>query len=207
MILKKSKTYPLFRLVVSSHTLALTLFILLGGLLFFGPSPAVSAAPPQCFNHDGSQSRACQNVGVQLLDDKCYTEYRGGPSGTLMGYNETSCNDPTDRDQDGNAGGAGASQGTSQPTYTPNDCNEQPVNKNNCGIVRYIVIFIQLLSGIASVVIVASIIYGGIQYSMAGSDPQKTASAKDRIRNAIIALVFFIFGFALLNFLVPGGVL
>lgn len=95
--------------------------------------------------------------------------------------------------------------------YLPNDCVSEerggPVDSSNCGILRYLVIFINVLSALAGIAIVGSIIYGGIQYSMAGSDPQKVSEAKGRIRNAIIALMFFLFMYALLNYLVPGGVL
>lgn len=78
---------------------------------------------------------------------------------------------------------------------------------NHCGILDYLTTAIDVLVGLAGVAIVGSIVYGGIQYSMAGSDPQKVAVSKDRIRNAIIALILLLFGFAILNYLVPGGVL
>lgn len=95
------------------------------------------------------------------------------------------------------------------PTYSANDCNATGgnINQGNCGIIRYLVMFINILSAIVGVVVVSSIIYGGIQYSMAGSDPSKIGEAKNRIRNALIALLFFIFGYSFLNYLVPGGVL
>ena len=98
--------------------------------------------------------------------------------------------------------------GDTMPDYKEaGDCEDANVTANNCGIVKYIVIFINTLTALAGVAIVGSIVYGGIQYSMAGSDPQKVAASKDRIRNAIIALILLLFGFAILNYLVPGGVL
>ncbi len=95
------------------------------------------------------------------------------------------------------------------PTSVPNDCNATGgnINQGNCGIIRYLVMFINILSALVGIVVVGSIIYGGIQYSMAGSDPSKIGEAKNRIRNALIALLFFIFGYSFLNYLVPGGVL
>lgn len=92
-----------------------------------------------------------------------------------------------------------------EPDYDANDCKE--VTADGCGIIKYLVIFINILSALAGVAIAGSIAYGGIQYSMAGNDPQKVSAAKARIRNAIIALLFFIFGYGFLNFLVPGGLL
>lgn len=93
----------------------------------------------------------------------------------------------------------------------PNDCKGDPathqVNKDNCKIIGYIVLLIQVLSAIVGIVVVIMIIVGGIQYSASGDDPQAVAAAKKRIMNAVIAIVFYIFGFAILQYLVPGGVL
>ena len=91
-----------------------------------------------------------------------------------------------------------------------NDCDPEgsaQINKENCGIIKYLVMFINVLSAIAGIVIVGSIVAAGIQYSSGGSEPHKISAAKNRIRNAIIALLFFLFGYALLNYLIPGGVL
>ena len=74
-------------------------------------------------------------------------------------------------------------------------------------IVKYINPFIVFMSALVSVAVVASIIIGGIQYSSSAGDPGKAAAAKDRIRNAIIALIVFIALDAMLNFLLPGGIL
>lgn len=111
------------------------------------------------------------------------------------------------------AAGAGtdalcAQAGNSQePQYVATDCEGESLSEDNCGILRYLVLFINVLSGLAGIAIAAAIIYGGIQYSSAGSDPQKVSAAKNHIRNAIFALLFFIFGYGILNWLVPGGVL
>ncbi len=110
-------------------------------------------------------------------------------------------------------GSSTATSNTDQPNYKMGDCqgtsynNNDSRDDNDCGIVKYIVLFINLLSALVGVVVVGSIIYGGIQYSTAGSDPQKVSAAKSRIRNAIIALTFFLFSYSILNYLVPGGVL
>lgn len=72
---------------------------------------------------------------------------------------------------------------------------------------KYINPFVAFLSGIAGLIIVISIVAGGVQYSAAGGDPSKVAAAKKRITNAIIALVALIFLFAFLQWLVPGGLI
>lgn len=86
-------------------------------------------------------------------------------------------------------------------------CNDTNINKDNCAIIAYLVDFIRILSGLVGVVVVIMITVGGIQYSTARDNPQATAAAKDRITNAILALVFYLFIFAFLQYIVPGGVL
>lgn len=67
--------------------------------------------------------------------------------------------------------------------------------------------FIQFLSYGVGLVVVGSIIVGGIQYSASRGDPQATAMAINRIRSSLIALIIYIFGYAFLNYLLPGFVL
>ena len=64
---------------------------------------------------------------------------------------------------------------------------------------------IRFLSVGVGIVVVGSIIVAGIQYTISRGDPQATANALKRVTNAAIALAMYIFAFALLNFLVPGG--
>lgn len=71
---------------------------------------------------------------------------------------------------------------------------------------KYINPFVRLLTAAVGVLAVLMIVIGGVQYSSAGSDPQKVAAAKQRIINAIIGLVAYIFLFGFLNWVVPGGI-
>lgn len=64
---------------------------------------------------------------------------------------------------------------------------------------------IRFLSFGVGLVLVASIIYAGIQYSSSEGSPEATMAAKKRIQNAIIGLVFYLFIFAFVQYLVPGG--
>lgn len=66
---------------------------------------------------------------------------------------------------------------------------------------------IRILSNLVGFVIIASIIYGGIQYIGSRGDPQSTAMAVNRIRSSLFALLLFIFGYAILNYLIPAGFL
>ncbi len=65
---------------------------------------------------------------------------------------------------------------------------------------------VNFLSAGVGIVVVGVIIFGGIQYMAAGDNPQAVTAAKKRIANAFIALLAFIFMFAFLQWLIPGGV-
>lgn len=66
---------------------------------------------------------------------------------------------------------------------------------------------IRFLSFGVGLVLVASLAYAGVQYTMSRDDPKAVGEAKGRIQSTIGALLLFIFGFALLNYLIPAGVL
>jgi len=84
--------------------------------------------------------------------------------------------------------------------------NGKCADVNNCDIIKeYIQPFINFLAALVGVAVVISIVIGGIQYGSSAGDPSKVTAAKNRIRNAIIALVTFLFLYTLLNFLIPGG--
>lgn len=93
----------------------------------------------------------------------------------------------------GGGGGGGASGG---------NCS----TLSKCDLItKYINPLINFLAALVGIAVVISIIIGGIQYGSSAGDPQKVSAAKNRIRNAIVALVTFMFLYALLNFLMPGG--
>lgn len=146
--------------------------------------PNVSAvACPDGF--DGGSINQIENSG------SCDDHRTGGPEADSVEANQTA--DPT--------GGANLEA----------DCNEDTngngtvLDSKDCGIVGYIVTITNVLSAVVGIVIVIMIAVGGIQYSMARDDPQAVNAAKTRIRNAILALVFYLFMFAFLQYLVPGG--
>jgi hypothetical protein len=79
-------------------------------------------------------------------------------------------------------------------------------NLSQCDLINsYINPFVNFLSALVGVGVVTSIIIGGIQYSSSGGDPSKVTAAKNRIRNAIVALIAFLLLYGMLNFLIPGG--
>lgn len=73
-------------------------------------------------------------------------------------------------------------------------------------IVVYLTMFLKLLARLLGGVIVLMLVIAGIQYITSAGDPGLVKGAKDRITNAITALVLFAFMYAILNFLIPGGI-
>ena len=76
----------------------------------------------------------------------------------------------------------------------------------NCGIMEYVIIIINILSAVVGVIVVIMIVIGGIQYTSARDNPQAVAGARERIMNALLALVFYLGITAFLQWVVPGGV-
>lgn len=74
-----------------------------------------------------------------------------------------------------------------------------------CFISKYVNPFIKFFAGVVGVFVVISLVWGGIQYASSADDPSKVSAAKQRIMNAIIALLAFFMLFAFLQWIVPGG--
>lgn len=198
-----SKKINVLRIVLAVALFSLTLFFMntraVRVLDVVGvQTGVVHAADPGCYTRadDGSYTPSdCGSVAPAsdaLGDGKCYSRQLAHPGFTP--YVERVCDD------------INMGSGTEEPQFVKNDCNEATLNETNCGIVKYLKIFINVLSTVVGVVVVASIVYGAIQYSSAGGDPQKVSAAKKRILGAIIALFMFIFMYAFIQYLVPGGI-
>lgn len=57
------------------------------------------------------------------------------------------------------------------------------------------------------IIITLAIVISGIQYATAQGDPGTVKKARTRIFNAVVALLLYLFSFAILNYLVPGGLI
>ena len=75
----------------------------------------------------------------------------------------------------------------------------------NNPIIDMLFAVLRILSNGVGLVIVGSIIVGGIQYTTSAGDPQASAKAIGRIRATVIALGLYIFAYPLLNYLLPLG--
>lgn len=178
----------------------------------FNPAGLVSVP---CDDAIRLQFKALYHDGYNLEQGSCYIIASDGPtSQTCQSHDSTVRVAQLNGDgggEEGGGGGAGGGGGEEEasvavPTETTkNDCQDG-LTKDNCGIIKWIVAAIQITSVIAGVVIIGAIVVGGIQYSTSGDDPQAVAKAKGRIYNAVLALVVFVFGFAFLQWIVPGGI-
>lgn len=98
-------------------------------------------------------------------------------------------------------------ESTTSIPAAPQDCVASDLSSSNCGIIKMIVTITNIVAGLAGLVIVGTLIWGGILYSSAGSDPSKVQAAKNKVVAGISALLLLIFGYAIVQWLVPGGLL
>lgn len=112
-------------------------------------------------------------------------------------------------------GAGGASEDDSLPTVDCKNgvtfdeghscCPPGSTDYKSCLFKKYINPFINFLSALVVVVVIIGIIYGAVQVSSSGGDPQKATSGKNHIRNALFGLLAYILFYAFLQFMVPGG--
>jgi hypothetical protein len=86
-----------------------------------------------------------------------------------------------------------------------NDPGCSDISKNP--IYVYMKNIINIMTVGVAIVVVLMIVIRGLQYSWARDNAQKTTEAKDGIVNAIVAILLYIFAYAILNFLIPGGLI
>ena len=89
-----------------------------------------------------------------------------------------------------------------EPGNTNPDC--KPATQAD--LLKLIQNIIKFLAAGVGVVVTTMFAYSGFRYLTAGNNPSQVADAKSHISNALIALLLYIFGMALLNFIVPGGI-
>ncbi len=97
--------------------------------------------------------------------------------------------------------GTGGGAGCGSVSTNIIDCDStggDPVSGLVIGVINFLAVGV----GIA---VVGGIIWGGMLYASSNGDPGKTKQGISVIVNAIIGLLLFIFMYAILNFIVPGG--
>lgn len=203
----------MFKYENSKHSKTLVMTILALGVnvsfflaVFTSPLLALETppTPKRCESIQGlNQQSACILEVEREIDAQC-----SGQSGAER--DECAA---TIRNQESSSGGSLDEELRKQraEVNAKNDCirkeGEASLTKENCGIVRYLLIFVNVLSGLVGIVVVIMIAVRGIQYIGARENPQMTASARLGILWAVLALILYLFVFAFLQWLVPGGVI
>lgn len=180
------------------------------------PSP-VYAAPSGCYNQIVNGDRVSTIATSCPAAEQATIDASTGPVCFSRGdgsdpFSRDDCDSITEGSADVDAGSAGQQQNaelnaTSITDAVDADCTADALDSSNCGIIAYVVIIINVLSALAGLVIVGSIMVAGYTYMTARDNAGQIMKAKMRIVWTLAALALFIFMYGLLNFLVPGGVL
>ena len=188
---------------IKKIVLILSAFLSLG---FFGSIPALAAG-------DGAKNPACTGIqkDPKISCAECYPDSGNAPSlcnchpeyhyGAPLTTEElASCEKCNQAGLEHIVDNKGASPDQKQAANSKlQDCLQ------NNQITKDINIFVDVLSALATIVIIGTLIAGGIQYSMAGN-PQAATNARKRISNGVLALVALFFIWAFLQWLIPGGI-
>jgi len=94
------------------------------------------------------------------------------------------------------------------------NCDEDNTDKNGdkkvtadeTGLWGILIQAINILTAGVGVLALAGIIYGAVLYTSAGGNPEQVKKARNIFTNVVIGVIAFGGMFALLNFIVPGGV-
>jgi len=158
------------------------------------PLPVAVCKLGDAVQYYGPRSAGCENLGGTVIP-------AGQPMPTFTRQNQ-----PQDNKNPSSNPPADPNITNAQREELANcDLNKNPNCLNNNPITKYILLTINFLTVGVGVVVTIMIIIGGIQYASAGANPQQIQAAKSRISNAIIALLAYLFLFAFLQWLVPGG--
>jgi hypothetical protein len=175
-----------------------------------------SDAKPTCYVADRSATNGCDltkgsDTGY-MRSGLCYLEVRDN-SNRLQSYKNTPCFVTGDTKGGSQCGtGDGAEKISIDIGCRGNVCAKPTTasaticSTNVNAIVDAFFAIIRFLSFGVGIVIVASIVLAGIQYSSSRGDPAAVAKAIERVRNTVIGFVIYLLIYAILNWIVPAGV-
>ena len=86
------------------------------------------------------------------------------------------------------------------------DCLKNDPTGSVSKVMQDVTLIINILSASVLVIGTIMIIVAGIMYTTSNADPQKVQNAKRMITNIIVGLVAYFFLWAVLQWLVPGGI-
>ena len=86
------------------------------------------------------------------------------------------------------------------------DQGGQPGNVHDTGLWGVLLLGINILTAGVGIAAVGGIVYGALLYTSAGGSPEQVKKALGIITNVVIGVVAYALMYALLNFLIPGGI-
>ena len=102
--------------------------------------------------------------------------------------------------------GDASTSATSSGAVILTDCWEEAKGKDGEGIMCVLKIALDILTVGIGILGVLGIVIVGIQYLTAGGNEEQTRKAKRRMFEIVIGLVAYVLLYALLNWLLPGGI-
>lgn len=198
-------------------------FFLLTGMMLGTASTSVSALSTadqqQCYNtYNGLSGKKLTDKLLNKFkgaDKECRHKNGGNCTLDTSGSKSISCQNP-DTTQSTLSSGDGSS-GSGSTVFdgdlgdggaVADPASKATCNEQQCDLVqKYINPLITVLTVLVGLAIAIGIIFGGIQVSTSAGDPQKSASGKKHIQNALIALVAYVVLYGFLQWLIPGGAL
>jgi hypothetical protein len=203
------KTNTLFHRI---FLLAALVGIVSGFALLTKTSSVSAAAPPGCYMKEktGNTYVAAGSDCVSVKgykSDKCYAANFGSTD-----FKETACSGITLVQTQPLSNALGPTNGGAEVCGTGDQAVKISIKigctrKSANPILDAFFALLRFASVGVGVVLAGAAIVVGIQYSFSRGDPGATAKAKAHLTYIAIALLTYIFSFALLNFLVPGGLL
>ncbi len=133
------------------------------------------------------------NQGVQAAAGACNDRFGRCPASSTIG---------------------GVAVGDSRPygfANAQNECREfdpsdvPPLEENP--IVLFLGDMINFLTAGIGFILTILLVVAGIRYTLARGNPQESAGAKSMIEKVVISVILYLFAFALINWLIPGGLL
>lgn len=210
------------RIVGRLHPNRFMLILLLSVLYVIFSSASVFAAQTQS---EAEKCRADYN-GKQLTETQYQNRYKKsdcrasqggnciaesvGNGGTV--YFNIKCSNKAGQPPAGEDDEPGTvTQPTENPNNTIDGCGDIETSIIKCDvdgenpIVSMLLEIVNFLAVGVGIAVVGGIIWGGMLYASSNGDASKTKQGITVIVNAVIGLLLFIFMYAMINFLVPGG--
>lgn len=124
----------------------------------------------------------------------CMLENNGGEGGAADPV------DPVEPTPGEGTGGFSLDQGTGELSAVEQDIQDNPIYVRLIEIVNFLSVGVGIVSTI-------SVAIAGIQYTTSRGEPAKTAAAVNRLIQVGVAVFLYVFGWTIINWIIPGGVL